>query len=250
VVLLAGRINPEWREGYECRKCAMLLGRARNLNVSVSAYVDAAERNIRSWVGDAAVRIRVNEAGLAAFLRDGRYKVMEDTGVSGGDLRTLTRRRQVEHEILDIPVDSPGSARPVSGYLEGSDEGGPISTYGCIVLELDSRVRPSTWFLLGDLVDTPTLGLGQTLLPEPVTRPSISAGNGRVDVASATTLPDACGDHRYAEALIYGGVTPDDLERVVYTRGLQPSDEVRAYGRTAAWELFTTTESAPNVVRR
>ncbi len=228
----------------------MLLGRARNPNVSVSAYVDAAERNIRSWVGDAAVRIRVNEPGLVAFLRDERCKVMEDTGVSGGALRTLARRRQVEHEILDIPVDSPGSARPVSGYLEGSDKGGPISTYGCVVLELDSRIRASTWFLLGDLVDTPTLGLGPTLVPEPVTRPSISAANGRVDVASATALPDACGPHRYAEALIYGGITPGDLGRVVYTRGLEPSDEVRAFDRIAAWELCMTTEPAPAPLSR
>src|ERR1700730_8440556 len=119
----------------------MLLARARELRVSVSSYIEAAEGNIRGWVDGAAIRIRVREPGLIAFLRDGQFKVMEATGASGGDLKTLARRREVEREVLDIPEEAPACDRPVSGYLEGSDEAGSITKYGLIVLELDLQVR-------------------------------------------------------------------------------------------------------------
>jgi hypothetical protein len=242
---MLGRINPDWRERYEVRKCAMLTARARALGISVSDYVEAAERNIRAWVADAAIRIRVNEMSLTSFLRDNKYKVMEVTGTSGGDLESVSRRREVEHEILDVGIDWPASTRPVSGYLEGSDEAGPISTYGSIVLELDARVRSSTWFLLGGLVDTPTLGFGETVVPSPILHPSITAASGRQDAATAKALADVCGPRRYAEALIYGGVTPDDLTRVTYTQGLRPSDEVFSFSRGARWEIRTTAGPRP-----
>jgi hypothetical protein len=48
-------------------------------------YVKRAEQKMREWVEDAAIRIRVREPALLAFLRDGHYKVMENIGVSGGD---------------------------------------------------------------------------------------------------------------------------------------------------------------------
>jgi hypothetical protein len=109
------------------------------------------------------------------------------------------------------------------------------------VLEIDADVRSRTWFLLGDLVDTPTRGGGEVLIPQPVLQPSMKAASGKTDIASAKALPDACGCHRYAETLIYEGVTPDDLRRVVYTQGEQPSEEVRAFARTAQWKLCPPT---------
>jgi len=242
---VTARINPAWEQNYEARRCAGLRGRAKSLGIDVSEYVERSERKLRAWVEGVAIRIRVKEPGLTQFLRDEKYKVMEETGVSGGDLQTRERRRKVEQEILDIPVDASGSERPVSGYLEGSDETGPITNWGLVVLELDPDVRSRTWFLLGDLVDTPTRGGGAVLIPQPISHPSMRAAGGKTDIASAKGLPDACGEHRYAEALIYGGITPNDLKRVVYTQGQRPSEEVRAFARTAQWELSTTDDAAP-----
>jgi hypothetical protein len=151
----------------------------------------------------------------------------------------------VELEVLGVPEDAPASDRPVSAYLAGSDEAGAIATYGSIVLELDPRPRRCALFLLGDLIDTPTLGLGPALVPQPLLRPSMAAASGRRDLASAETLADACGAHRYAEVLIFERVTPGDVSTITYTKGEQPSAEVRAFEQSASWQLCTTASDSP-----
>lgn len=238
--MVPDRINPQWQRAYEARRCAMLRARARERGVSVACYMEEAERNVRAWVDGAGVRIRVKEPGLVGFLRDGRYKVMEEIGVSGGDLKHIESRRKAERRVLGTPEDAPASDRPVSGYLGGSDEDGAIARYGLVVLELDPGVRSRALFMLGDFIDTPIRTLGETFVPQPLNQPSMEAASGKTNLVSAATLADACGPHRYAEALVFGGVTTNDVRSILYTQGEQPSAEVRAFEQTASWRLATT----------
>lgn len=233
-------INPQWQQKYEERKCAMLRGRATELGADVACYVEEAERNVCKWVDGSGVRIRVREPGLVGFLRDGYYKVMEESGVSGGDLTSVESRRKAEWEVLGLSEDTPASKRPVSGYLKGSDETGAITRYGPIILELDPSVRSRALFLLGDLIDTAAFTGGQTFVPQSVTQPSIDAASGKWNLVSAADLADACGPHRYAEVLVFGGVTTSDLTRIIYTQGQQPSADVRDFEQEASWRLFTS----------
>jgi hypothetical protein len=228
------RINPEWLAAYRSR--AELRGRAKDAGLSVDEYVEQAERNIREWVIGAGIRLRITEPALVGFLRCGLYKVMSDRHASGGDLQTVARRREVENSILGIPLDASPGGRPVSAYLEGSDETGAITTYGGIVLELvDLRAR--SWFLLGDLVDTPTLGGGQVICPRPLEKPTIEAASAWRDVASAKSMADVCLPHRYAEVLVFDGLTVAEVAKVTYPHGLCPSEEARKLIEGAEWEL-------------
>jgi hypothetical protein len=145
---------------------------------------------------------------LDPLLANRNYDVMAATGTSGGDLTKFETRLDAEARILGIRRDAPPTHRPISGYLQGSDEEGAITAYGSIVLELDDTVRQEAWFLLGDLVDTPTLGGGQVIAPRPLASVSIDAANGRRDTASAQNLADACFPHRYAEVLMFNGLSP------------------------------------------
>lgn len=243
--LMADHISPQWRADFERVRCARLKIRATKVGKSLEQYVEQAEMNMRGWVEGAAIRIRVREPDLLGFLHDGQYKVMEATGVSGGGLNDIKRRREVECEVLGIPPDAPASDRPVSGYLVGSDEAGKVATYGPVVLELDHSVRARALYLLGDLIDTATLTGGWMFLPQPVTQPSMDAGSSRWDIAGAATLADACGPHRYAEALVFGGVSPSDVTRITYTRGEQPSAKMRALAQAAPWQLLETHSVVP-----
>jgi hypothetical protein len=243
--LMADHISPQWRALFEASRHTRLQRRATEAGESVARYVERVELKMRDWVEDTAIRIRVREPGLLGFLQDGHYKVMEATGVSGGGLKDIKSRRKVECEVLGMPEDAPASDRPVSGYLVGSDETGAIATYGPVVLELDHSVRARALYLLGDLIDTAALTGGRTFLPQPVTRPSMDAGSGKWDLAGAATLADACGLHRYAEALVFGGVSPRDVTSITYTRGEQPSAEVRAFEQAASWLLLETHSADP-----
>ena len=230
------RVNPEWLHMLSLRAPAMREARARDAGMDVDAYLERSERNIRCWVEDAAIRIRLGPDSLASFLRTGRYEVMATTGASGGDLKAVETRHAVEQQIFGIALDAPASSRPISGYLRGSDETGAVRKYGPIVLELGEHMRSRAWLLLGDLVDTPQLGGGQVLAPRPLLEPTIEAASGRYDVASATALADACGPHRYAEVLIFDGLCSTDVVSVAYAEG-GPSDELSDLVADAGWEL-------------
>jgi hypothetical protein len=230
-------INPDWLAVYRSRAHAKLRGRAKETGLSVDEYVSQAERNIRQWVSGAGVRIRTREPGLVEFLRCGVYKVMSNTHASGGDLQSVERRREVEKSILGISLDASPVSRPVSAYLEGSDETGGITTYGEIVLELVDDVRVRSWFLLGDLVDTPTLGGGQVICPRPLEEPTIEAASGWRDVASAKSMADVCLPHRYAEVLVFDGLTVADVAKITYPHALRPSEEALELCEGADWEL-------------
>ena len=242
---MTDRVNPDWLCTLRQRAPVQRRTRARDANLNIDDYVQQAESNIREWVDGAAIRIRIREEPLLSFLQAGRYQVMAVSGTSGGDLKTVDTRLAVEEQILGIPRTAPASARPISGYLEGSDESGAITTYGPIVMEVGGHVRPRAWFLLGDLVDTPRLSGGHTIAPRPLLDPSIEAANGRRDIASAPTLADACWPHGYAEVLIFGGLATADISTVTYIQGLDPSDEVRPLIASAGWTLAQTAGDGP-----
>lgn len=230
------RVNPEWLHMLGLRAPAMRKARARDAGMDVDAYLENAERNVRCWVEGSPIRIRLGPESLASYLRTGRYEVMATTGASSGDLKTVETRHAVEEQILGIALNAPASSRPISGYLRGSDETGAVTRYGPIVLELGEHVRSRAWFLLGDLVDTPQLGGGQVLAPRPLLKPTIEAASGRYDVASAASLADACGPHRYAEVLIFDGLSPTDVVSVTYTER-PPTQELGELVADAGWAL-------------
>ena len=214
------------------------------------AYEAQAEARIHGWIEGASIRIRIREEKLLRFLRDGRYKTMAETAESGGGMTRIDQRLKAEEQILGLPIDSDPSLRPISAYLSGSDEAGEIATYGDIVLDVSDAIRSRTWFLL-DLVDTPVLSGGQVIAPVPLVQPSIDAVSYKCNVLRAETRPDACGGHRYAEALMFGGLRTDELVAISYPADGSPADEVVKLSADAPWDLKTSrTLPAGGTARR
>lgn len=236
---MLGGVNPAWVEMLHKRASGGRQSRATEVGLSVDEYVARAEVKIRNWVSGAHIRIRIREEQLVQFLLDGEYKTMAETGQSGGGMTRVEARLKAEQQVLGIPIDGASALRPISAYLSGSDETGKIAIYGEIVLTVNDYLRSRTWFLLGDLVDTPILNLGQALAPVPLLMPSIDAASYRWNVIDAQTLPDVCGPHRYAEALIFGGLAPCDLLSVCYPPGIEPTDEVVRLSADEPWKLTT-----------
>jgi hypothetical protein len=125
--------------------------RADKAHLTPTQYRTQAEANIQAWTKNAAVRIRLREPALHSFLVDQRYKVMAETGESGGDLKHKETRLRLEEAMLGIVQSDSGQGRPVSAYLQGTDEDGGITTYGPIIPELDISARGRCWVVLGGL---------------------------------------------------------------------------------------------------
>ena len=218
-------IDPGWRE-RNAANAWKLEQRASQAGCSLADYREKAEANLRAWTSG-VVRIRLCEGALRAFLRDGRYKVMAETGKSGGDLKHAETRLRLEQRMLGLPPSQSGEGRPISAYLAGSDESGGITTYGPIILELHPRVRDRCWFVLGDLVDDVTKAFdSEVFCPAPLTAPAIVAAHHDRDIATPTALADACGDLRYAEVLLFDALVPTDVAMVLYPHNLKPDDVV------------------------
>lgn len=218
-------IDPGWRE-RNAANAWKLERRASKAGVSLADYRERAETNLQAWTSG-AVRIRLCEGALRAFLRDGRYKVMAETGKSGGSLKHAETRLRLEGRMLGLAPSQSGEGRPISAYLEGSDESGAITTYGPIILELHPKVRDRCWFVLGDLVDDVTKAFdSEVFCPARLTAPAIIAAHLDRDIATPKALADACGDLRYAEVLLVDGLVPSDVAVVLYPHDLQPDATV------------------------
>lgn len=231
----ADRVSPRWIARYRACATWRYAGWASKAELTCEAYRRKAEAMIGQWVSDAAVQIRATESNLVSFLRAGCYEPMSKTRPSGGNMRNLAARRQLEHDVFDIRPGAALASRPIAAYLAGSDEKGAIETYGEIILELDTAVRERAYFILGDLFDV--AHGGPMFVPRPLLTPSLEVANCRRSVIDAQNLAAACGQHAYAEALIFDGVRTSDIVKVTYTGGASPSTLATQLICNAGWQL-------------
>ena len=188
----------------------------------VSGFVAEVEAKLRDWVDAAEVRLRIDEPGLIAALKSTRLLPLAATGTSGSGVTDAGTRAADELRIFGIDLDALASERPIYGYLEGSAEGGPVASFGPIVLGFKDSVRARATFVLGDTRDS-TL-LKPVFAPVSLLEPSITAvSNVRDGLLGARSLAEAC-DNGYAEVQIHCGLASSEIARVVYTRGMRPSE--------------------------
>ncbi len=232
------QVNEQWLDRVRERAAWAWPLRAKEACVDVATYERLATQKIRGWSADAEVRLRITEEQFIAFLRSGSYQTLATTGTSGGTTN-LAIRRAVEDQIFGIPRSADAEARPIYGYLEGSDEQNALPQWGPVVLVVDHSVRERATFILGDSVDSTIQGRHPLLAPEPLQAPCLLAASSSQNVLQAATLADACSQHgRYAEVQIYRGLDRDDIARVICIAGWQPSAEsarlLNAYGLAVA----------------
>jgi hypothetical protein len=151
----------------------------------------------------------------------------------------------LEHTVLGVPPACAPADRPIYGYLSGSDEAGQIQQYGEVVLRLKAYVRRRATFVMGDSLDHALHHFNEpAFVPQPVVDAQPLALMP-YDVLGASSLGDACPPHRYAEAQIYGGLTPSDVSQAVYTLGTAPTPSAVAWLDRLGVQWTSTTDFGP-----
>jgi hypothetical protein len=221
--LLLPRADAGWRlAAAETHRDDFSVIAARS-GMTLEEYMELAARWLNAEVATSEVRIRMRIGPFEQFLATGSYLTQFSTTMTasaGAQHRAL--RMIVERTVLGVPGCRPAD-RPIYGYLSGSDESAQLQQYGEVVMRLDRSIRRRSTFMLGDSLDHAIHHFRvPSFVPQPVARPTTLALIP-VDVLSATNLADAAPPYRYAEAQIFGGLTPFHVREAIYTLGMTPS---------------------------
>jgi SPP1 gp7 family putative phage head morphogenesis protein len=201
----------------------------------INSHVDKVLKTVAD--PDTRVYMRIYERNFEKVVKgDGRFKSQFETNKSAG-LFDKDFRDNTERALFNAPKKMPPKERPIYGYLANKDnihrENPDLNHYGGVVVRMKPEMRERSTWLLGDSLD-----LAKTWRTEngvnirlangsPVnapTRTSIAPTKwGRLDSAKGDLLQEGA---QYAEAQMWGGVSLDDVEHVVFNPKKPPSSEV------------------------
>lgn len=233
-----------WRQTAEAKHRVDFATFAQSRGLSYEQYRISLGRWLRQEVAASEVRVRMYLPRFEAFLADGDYLTQYSVPFSGGAMHR-GMRMMLEHTVLGVSAACAPADRPIYGYLSGSDEAGQIQQYGEVVLRLRAYVRRRATFVMGDSLDNALHHFDEpAFVPQPVADPQPLALM-RYDVLGASSLGDACPPHRYAEAQIYGGLTPSDVSQAVYTLGTAPTPSAVAWLDRLGVQWTSTTDLGP-----
>ncbi len=180
---------------------------AKEEGVSEAEVVTKVKGDLDTILKESPISVRRTFQGAAGILDDGRFKSQFETGTSGGAFAPY-RRKEAEFWGLGATNELPDKKRPIYGYVatEKADRAYP---YGPIEFVLKERVKDRTTITFGD-----SLGRfdGTNLVGAPVRSLDTGCWDRRVWDAYV-------GDWRamsYIEAQIHGGVSLQDVEKVVF----------------------------------
>jgi len=211
---------------------AMFSSVAKRFGKSAPALRDEIDRQMRDWLGDADVYVRVPAGVVARILDDGRIKTQFESKSSGG-MFNPSFRSGVEHSLLGIDKKTKNADRPVYGYLaHGPERVNKVAGYGGVAIKLKPEAKARVKFTVGDSFKTYRHGLmgeaearqkGNPVAQSISTRtPSYTLNRKQVEESvfsggfSAFTEKKTTGPD-YIEAMVLGGVKVSDIASVTYT---------------------------------
>lgn len=192
----------------------------------IKAKVDLATKK---WAEKSNSFIRVKKGVLNRILKDGRFKSQHETRTSGGAMKP-SYRRKVESDMFSYPEGLQPEKRPIYGYATQNkfgfslDNAGNINKhptvdmYGKIRVKLKDNTRKRTTVTFGD-----SLG-ADSYIPTPLENPT----HASQPMYSAYSIGKALSDHPgvgYVELQVHDGVSLDDISRVYFPDGMEPSEE-------------------------
>ena len=167
---------------------------------------------------------------LAKIIETGGVRNQFETGTSSMILSSKIRG-ETEKGLFGIPMNAPGSAHPVYWWIgenphQWSDDMAENGAYGDVTIVLKRAVKTRTT-MMGD--DSLGAQVRQTQAASPMTAPSwtsvswASAHLPSGDVGDPLELkglsdPKKVTGGLFTEAQIHGGVTLDDISRVVVSK--------------------------------
>lgn len=207
---------------------------ARCRTIGLSEYLDDVEPRLELLSRQPELRVRVYLAVLEAFVATGKWLTLfhhaRDPVARGPEYRD--RRRLTEQNVLGISADAEPDARPVYGYLRGSDETGPVSGFGTFVMHLKPEVNVFATVCCGDSYGMTDGGADPTTAASALVRPSMECRHAYTDAHGASEVVQLVfHENRYAEVQLHHRLTPDDVAYISYDPREPPSEElVRAFG--------------------
>jgi hypothetical protein len=226
----------DWREKVEAEHLVADEWHAERSGRERNDYRDAAAVRLPLLLDRAEVRMRVREADLEGWLREGVFETIHGAGETSG-LNDPALRIEIEAKVLGVPVGAGDAERPRYGYMQGSTETGTtINQYGKILVRFRDGVRDRATTTFGDSMGSTRVGERASLAPESLLAPDLPCRFSDQDVVDTAGLADSCDQgYRYAEAQIYGPLTPADIREVVFCAGLPAPDDLR--NRLGDWSV-------------
>lgn len=245
------------RAGREKYLRQALLEMAADTGQTPDAIEAQITNHLRNTLKDLPVSTRVTDSTLQQILDDGHIRSQFETGTSNGSLGRDSRAI-AERDLFGLdPRQTPDRDRPIYGYMPlnpndalAAERGLTLDQYGGVRIEFDDAVRARTTFTVGD-------SLAGTARPSPVNDPSFDSVGYRVnDLEVAAKLgphyeeehPDWQTNMRtrgYVEAQIHGGLTTNDIKRIVFDTPPQDALTRRLEDLGIAWAVVDERVEQP-----
>lgn len=152
---------------------------------------------------------RSSNRTLWSILNEGRFKTTYETNTRGDYY--MTNRDDIEKKMFGCPKTGlDPKDRPVYGYVDYNPEGGAESGYGAVQFVLKDSVKERTTFTMDDSLDAKAAPFkkGEELNLkhlDPDARYQLEYG-----------VDSALENLNYIEAQIHGGVSLDDVEKIIF----------------------------------
>jgi hypothetical protein len=218
----------EWCQKVEDDQLIADAEHAENCGRQLDDYRNAAAARLPMLMDGAEVRMRMWEADLQGWLEEGVFETIHGAGETSG-LNDPALRLEVEAKVLGVPADADDAHRPRYGYMQGSAEAGTaINQYGKILVRFRDGVREHATATFGDSMGSTKAGGWPSLGPESLLALDLPCRFSAQDVVDTAGLGESCDQsYRYAEAQIYGPLTPDDIHEVVFCDGRRAPVDLR-----------------------
>ena len=202
--------------------------------MTVAEYEAAANARYAEILARSDLSTQVDDYTLQLILADGRFKTQFETGTSMGLLSTEARSN-AEDFMFGLSRGIAARERPFYGHMYDPEIGsiGDALSYGDVQVVFKASTRQRATITGTDSLEIGEADYAPSVKPSPLTNPSVRS----VRVMDAPDTPylnsDPLAAQRlneieisYTEAQIHGGVSVQDIDRVVFT-GSGPSPELR-----------------------
>lgn len=194
-------------------------------SASIEEIAEDVQASLDETLTGRPVVSRVPAEVLPDIFADGRLKNQYETGTSKGNLDPRMRM-DAETTVFNLERGDPVQEFPIYGFIHTDRVGNDPVRYGDVRIEFKDSVKSRTTVTVGD-----SLGnmLDGNVAPSPVSRAykDRACWDGTLNLLHlATGNPERVS---YFEAQIHGGVTLDDIKRVVLPPFHNLSSEVQYY---------------------
>lgn len=171
----------------------------RNAQNTYGKTLPDAVAEMQKILDDAQLTVRRTTSSAAKIITDGRFKTQFETGKSGGAFAPSFRAQQ-EGILFGYRKDLDPLQRPIYGYFKTNEGSDSAAMYGDVQFVLKAGVRDKTTVTFAD-------SLGASVSPSPA--------NDVHPMSFNNWFGQGFNGYPYIEAQFHGGLTMDDVERIV-----------------------------------